>query len=168
MFAYRAAVVVKNLGYSNIKIYNGGIRDWKKFGYPIESRKPLPQSKVSYISAKTLSSDLREFDKQACRDSKGNPLMTLLDFRISNHLVVDDSSLQIATKCPARKYLLDDILTEEVRAEIPKTGSVITITETGNRDEFIIRYLSQYGFTNIRALRFGVHGLLKQKYSTSK
>lgn len=62
--------------------------------------------------------------------------------------------------------LLDDLLSEEVRKMIPKVGEVITITETGNRDEYAIRYLSQFGYTNIKGLKFGMRGWLKQRYPT--
>lgn len=94
--------------------------------------------------------------------------MTLLDFRNHNQRNANDTPLQIKTKCPTRQYLLDDILKEEVRADIPHAGTIVTITETGNRDEFVIRYLSQFGYTNIHALKFGMRGWLKQKYSTSQ
>lgn len=92
--------------------------------------------------------------------------MTILDFRNGNHLSDGEVPPQIETRCPVQMYLLDDILQEETRSKIPHDGLVVTITETGNRDEFVIRYLSQYGFDSLKALKFGMRGWLKQRYPT--
>lgn len=110
---------------------------------------------------------MKELDNQNCLESNGQASLTLLDFRNSNLLKNTQLPPQIATKCPIQQYLLDDILKEQVRAKIPHTGMVVTITETGNRDEFVTRYLSKYGYTNIKALQFGMRGWLKKRYPTA-
>lgn len=61
---------------------------------------------------------------------------------------------------------LDDLLDESTRKTIPRTGLVVIVTETGNRDEFAIRYLSQFGYDNIVGLKFGMRDWIKQRYPT--
>ena len=121
---------------------------------------------MSFIETNALYALLQELEAAECAAKKGQPGLVILDFRNE----VTDSSEEplqdIATKCPILHFQLDDILNPEVRAAIPKNGRVITITETGNRDEFIIRYLSQHGYTNIEGLRFGMRGWRKARHPT--
>lgn len=94
-------------------------------------------------------------------------MLTILDFRNTNHLSDTVPPLKIDTHCPIRFYVLDDVLNEGVRNELPEEGMVITLTETGNRDEFVIRYLSQFGITHLKALKFGMRGWVKERYPTT-
>lgn len=63
MFSYKAAVAVKELGFENIRIYNGGIKDWKKSGYPLESVQPLPMAAVEYVDTDSFYKMVRDFEK---------------------------------------------------------------------------------------------------------
>lgn len=155
---------MKNLGFNQVKIYNGGIKDWRKNGFPLESRKSLPESEVAFVNTERLFELTRLAEPVSCRDPDGRPLLTLVDFRNSNHLVSSKEPAQIKTSCPIQKLLMDDIHHQENRERIPTDHHVITITETGNRDEFAIRYLSEYGYTNINGLRFGMRGWLKNRF----
>lgn len=147
-------------------IYNGGIKDWGKSGFAIETIESLPDIEYSVFTTVELHKMLQDHDIRACRDKDSNPLLTILDFRTANHLNPAAFPLQIKTTCPSEKFMLDDILLAETRDSIPRLHQTITITETGNRDEFIIRYLSKYGFTNITSLKYGMRGWLKQRYPT--
>ncbi|WP_028579557.1 rhodanese-like domain-containing protein [Desulfogranum japonicum] len=160
------AVAIKALGFSNIRIYNGGIKDWKKNDFPLESEAPLPETEVSFIEAKALYALLKEFQHRDCRDINGDPLLTLLDLRNDNILQKDTPPPVIKTTCKVTTYLLDDLLDEKTRDNLPRKGMMVVVTETGNRDEFAIRYLSQYGFTAIKGLKFGMRGWIKQRYPT--
>lgn len=166
MFSYKTAVAVKNFGFSNIRIYNGGIKDWQKSGLPLESIHPLPKINVEFIAADRLRQQLENARAKGCTDDHGDPFVTLLDFRNENHLNPHQPPPRILSSCRTRTLLLDDLQNPDIRAAIPKTGLVVTITETGNRDTYVARYLSQFGFTNIRGLQFGMRGWIKLDYPT--
>ncbi len=164
VFSYKTAVAVKELGFSQVKIYNGGIKDWQKSGFELERRAPLPQIPVDFVDTDFFYGTLQKNNSVKCLDDEGKPLLTLLDFRNGNHIQSEKKPPQIPTSCPTQQLLLDDLLDEQNRMSIPDTHMVITITETGNRDEFAIRFLTQFGYTNIKGLRFGMRGWLKQRY----
>ncbi len=152
------------MGFSEIKIYNGGIKDWQKSGYALESTSPLPEYAVNFVDTDQLHAELKNMDTVKCRDDNGKPLLTILDFRDANHIPSEKTPPQIITSCPIQKLLLDDLLKDDIRTNIPRSNNIITITETGNRDEFAIRYLTKFGFPNLKALKFGMRGWLKQRY----
>lgn len=164
MFSYKSAVAVKDLGYRNIKIYNGGIKDWKKSGLPLTSINSLPDIEPTFISADRLLKWLTKASTAHCREKDGGAMITILDFRNENFIDAENPPLSIATDCPIQKLILDDLRRPEIREKIPLAAPVVTITETGNRDAFIQQYLSTYGYTNISGLQFGMRGWLKLRY----
>lgn len=166
MFSYKTAVAVKNLGFHNIRIYNGGIKDWQKSGLPLDAIHPLPAIDMDFIAADTLKQKLEEAQAKGCTDNHGNPLVTLLDFRNENFLQPENPPLRILSNCRTQALLLDDIRNPQTRASIPQAGLVVTITETGNRDAYVMRYLSQFGFSNIKGLQFGMRSWIKLGYPT--
>lgn len=155
---------MKELGFSEIKIYNGGIKDWQKSGYTLDSTSPLPEYSVNFVDTDLLHAEMQNMEAVKCRDNKGKVLLTILDFRNANHISSEKTPPQIITSCPVQKLLLDDLLKDDIRMNIPRSHDIITITETGNRDEFAIRYLAKFGFPNLKALKFGMRGWLKQRY----
>ncbi len=168
MFAYKTAVAVKANGFTNIKIYNGGIKDWKKSGLPIQTIDALPKIEHVMITGEELLALLQSAKGNECRDPSNQPLVTLLDLRTENHLPPEAGTspmiTHIKTSCPKVICLLDQLQLPEVRDKIPKAGLVVTITETGNRDQFAIQYLSKYGYNNLKGLIFGIRGWIKENY----
>lgn len=165
------AVAIKKSGYTNITIYNGGLKDWIKAGNKVESAAPLPEVKVNFVNVDELRAILKEADQQKCKDKNGNPLVTLLDFRMSPTLQerMRADNYQIRTTCNTIKAQLDDFIdNRQLIDSIPDTGRVISISETGNRDRFLVQFLSQFGKTNIRALKYGMRNWLKAGYPTEK
>jgi rhodanese-related sulfurtransferase len=128
----------------------------------------LPKLDVKTLTAEELLALLQSAKASDCRDPSNHPLVTLLDLRTENHLSQEPDSpspiTHIRTACPRIFSLLDQLQMPQVRDKIPKTGLVVTITETGNRDQFAIQYLSKYGYTNIKALMFGMRGWIKEDY----
>ncbi len=160
------AVAIKKLGFTNIKIYNGGIKDWGKSGFRLESKNSLPELNVQVITTEDFFEMLQKFEKRQCRDNEGKHALTILDLRNANHMSEESPLPRISTSCPIQTCKLDDLQSPKMRDKLPKTGPIITITETGNRDEFAIRYLAKYGFNTIQGLKFGMRGWLKQRYPT--
>lgn len=162
------AVAIKDLGFSNIRIYNGGLKDWEKAGYAIETLDPLPEYEGAYMEAQELLALIARADSQDCKDKQGNPLFTILDYRTELVHNAGEELPVISTKCPQIVMLLDDFADPVKREKIPRTGMVILVCETGNRDPFAMRYLHSLGYDNIVGLRFGMRAWIKVGYPVEK
>ncbi len=161
------AVAIKQMGFPNIKIYNGGLKDWIKAGNSIHSISPLPKTKINAIDVDELMAIVMDADTKNCVDAAGRPILTLIDFR-TNQNIIDKKGAdkyQIKTTCKTIKAVLDDFIdNEKLIQSIPDDGLTLSISETGNRDEFLIRYLSQFGKTKILSLKYGMRNWLKANY----
>jgi len=126
---------------------------------------------VHFIDVDELRDLLSEADKQHCKGANGEPLLTILDFRMSWVLQQKMSAdkLQIQSKCQTINAQLDEFIdNEKLINSLPNTGQIISVSETGNRDRFLIRFLSQFNKTNIRALKYGMRNWLKSGYPSEK
>ena len=155
---------MKELGYQNIKIYNGGIKDWEKAGFELKREEALPEYKGRYITSEELLTRLNETEKKGCVDAGGKPMLTILDLRTEHHFEATRKLSSIDTSCPTLELLLDDLQKQEIRDKVPKDGLVVTVTETGNRDIFAMKFMYKYGYTNIVGLNFGMRGWIKPGY----
>lgn len=121
-----------------------------------------------FITVDELLALLQSAEHRHCRDANGRPLLTLLDLRTEHHLdagnKIPPTVVDIKTKCPTVFCLLDELQDPRIRGKIPKPGLVVTITETGNRDTFAIRFLSKFGYTNLKGLMFGMRGWIKKDF----
>ena len=165
------AVAIKKQGFKNIKIYNGGLKDWIKSGYKLKVLEPLPVYNGKFIDADELLSKIKEADSANCYDQKKKPLLTLIDFRAFENLLENRGGdfYQIKTKCEIIRCKLDDFLDSKgLLNRIPKDSIVVAVCETGNRDIFLMRYLYKFGFTNILGLKFGMRGWIKLNYPVEK
>jgi len=161
------AVAIKNTGFTNIKIYNGGIKDWIKSGKRVQAIEVLPDTEINLIDADELMMLIAAADKQNCIDSRGQPLLTLIDLRVAKgHSGKKGADkYRIKTRCHTITTLLDDFLDNSPLIQsIPENSLTVSISETGNRDEFLIRYLSKFGRNNIRMLTYGMRSWLKANY----
>ncbi|MCX5883649.1 MAG: rhodanese-like domain-containing protein [Deltaproteobacteria bacterium] len=109
------AVAIKKIGYTNIKIYNGGIKDWVDAGHNIESREPLPKYEGMFITTDELLSAIESADKNDCKDPQNQVLLTILDLRTENYLETDNPVPAIRTRCKTIKCLLDDLINPDFR-----------------------------------------------------
>lgn len=165
------AVAIKEHGFTNIKIYNGGLKDWIKSGNSTESIDPLPDVKVDFIDADQLMTSIAEAEQKNCIDTNGQPLLTLIDFRTSKSRSVKKGAdkYQIQTKCLTVTALLDDFIdNNDLIRSIPEKGLTVSISETGNRDIFLIRYLAKFGKTDVQGLKYGMRSWLKADYPVEK
>jgi rhodanese-related sulfurtransferase len=158
------AVAIKNLGYNNIKIYNGGIKDWKKSGYKLNVIELLPDYKGKFITADELLELIKKADSNNCTCTEDECLVKIVDLRTEHSIKSSKPLRKIKTKCQTLIGLLDDLRNPELRGLIPRKGIVVTVTETGNRDIFAMRYLYNHGYTNVRGLRFGMRSWIKLDY----
>ena len=89
VFAYKTAVAVKKLGFRNIKIYNGGLKDWEKSGYKIEVIDPLPKYEYKFIQANTLLAKIKQGNLSNCLDENNQTILTIIDYRTEHFLKTD-------------------------------------------------------------------------------
>ncbi len=165
------AVAIKELGFTNIEIYNGGLKDWLKNDLEVESIDPLPAVSTPFITNEELLRKIKAAKKENCPTGTGNNILTLIDFRSSLRLKKKKGGDQyrIKTKCRTITTLLDDFLNNrELLNSLPKDGMVVTVSETGNRDQFLMRYLYKHGYTNVAGLQYGMRGWLKADYPVDK
>jgi rhodanese-related sulfurtransferase len=134
------------MGYTNIAIYNGGLRTWQ-LSNEVTTVRALPVLEEFAFIKNTRLREMLEV---------GEPV-TIVDLRVT-------ASERAKGRLPGANYqilALDDLLSEEVRDRLPRTGTIVTVTETGNRDKIVQRFLSQYGFTNVVGLKNGFRGWVK-------
>ena len=141
------------------------MKDWKKSGYKIEAIEPLSKYEGQFLSADALLEKIKQSEFVNCLDPKGNPLLTLVDYRTENFLKTGKARPFIKTNCETIRCLLDDLANPEVRRQIPKKGLVVLVCETGNRDAITMKYLYKYGYTNVMGLQFGMRGWVKLNYA---
>lgn len=152
------------MGFTNIKIYNGGLKDWKKSGYKIDAIDPLPGYEGRFLTADELLTKLNDADRHNCADENNKAMVTLVDYRNENFLKTEKPLPSIKTGCPTIKCFLDNLKDPAVRNKIPKKGLVVLVCETGNRDAVAMRYLHKYGYNNVVGLRTGMRGWIKLDY----
>lgn len=162
------AVAIQQLGYTNVKIYNGGLKDWEKAGNPILQVAPLPDYEIPFIDAFLLQEMIDSAKKNKCLSPDNKPVFTLLDIRTEKSQALKSDIMEINTNCPVISALLDDLLKPEMRRAIPFDSPVIIVTETGNRDKFAGRFMYKYGYTNLLGLKFGMRGWIKADYPIRK
>ncbi len=165
------AVAVKKLGFTNIKIYNGGLKDWIKNGLEVKSIDPLPSVPVRFINNIELLKKMEENQQHGCPSVPGENILTIIDFRSSLQLAEKRGGDQyrIKTGCRTITAMLDDFLhNHELVNLVPRSGLVVTVSETGNRDQFLIRYLHSQGYDNVVGLRYGMRGWLKADYPVER
>ncbi len=128
----------------------------------------MPDYKGQFITTDALLKFVLASHQGSCADENGRPILTIVDLRTENHLKnLEKKPPIIDTSCKTLFFLLDDLLKSEVRKQIPSKGLVVTITETGNRDKFVMQYLHQFGYANIKGLLFGMRGWIKAGYPTT-
>lgn len=162
------AVAIRKHGYTNVRIYNGGLKDWLKSGNTVTAIDRLPEYEVSFLTGEELMAQVTSAEKNDCRGSAGKPLFTLLDLRTELSLDPAGPRVAIRTSCPTVVGLLDDLLKQSFREHIPSDSPVYVITETGNRDAFAVKYLSVFGHRNIIGLLFGMRGWIKADYPITR
>jgi len=142
-----------------------------KVGNEITATAPLPAVDVNFMDVDALQKLLAAADAQNCKDTDNLPLVTILDFRMSRALQVKMSAdkYQIRTRCKTITAQLDDFIdNRELIDSLPENGQIIAVSETGNRDRFLIRFLSGYNKTNIQGLKYGMRNWLKSRYPVEK
>lgn len=160
------AVAIRDYGYTHVKIYNGGLKEWVAAGLPVESIEKLPDHKTTFLTAEEVKQKMDIAEKSDCISQDGMPLLTFLDLRTERVPEGVETPLVIRSKCRTISGVLDDLQRDDFRQNIPANSPVIVITETGNRDDYAARYLRGFGYTMISGLQYGMRGWIKADFPT--
>jgi rhodanese-related sulfurtransferase len=145
----KAAGLAVKMGYRNVAVYNEGIPEWVKRGYPAELKKVYPAVEIPVLAAAELKGML---------DAKAN--VFVLDLR--------DDSDAAAGKIPGSVNIdLEELDTR--LAAVPKGKKVVVVDLHGKQTQIAGRFLRSKGYEDVARLDGGfVSGWLKAGYPFAK
>jgi rhodanese-related sulfurtransferase len=137
------------MGHTNVAVYNEGLPEWVKRGYPAEMKKVYPAVDVPVVSAAEL---------KALLDGKAN--VFVLDLR--------DDTDAAAGKIPGSVNI--DIEELDTRlAAVPKGKKIVVVDLHGKQTNQAGRFLRWKGYDDVARLDGGfVSGWLKAGYPFAK
>lgn len=127
------------MGYTNVYCFEGGIPEWRSFGYPVEANKEYATMKVRKISPAKLYKILQKDDKPF-----------ILDVRpIAYESDRENIFIKGAHICPM-VYLADWI------DNIPKDKKIVITDWTNKKAIIAAKFLTQKGFDVLGILKGGI------------
>lgn len=137
------------MGYTNVFVYNEGLPEWVKRGYPADLRKVYPKIDVPAISA----ADLKQMI-----DKKEN--IFILDIR-------DEDDLKAGTIKGVRA--IDIEVLDASLSKVPKGKKIVIMDLHGKQTNMAGRFLASKGYTDLVRLDGGfVSGWIKAGYPAAK
>lgn len=133
------------MGYTNVFVYNEGLPEWIKRGYPANIKKVYPKIEVPVVSAADLKGML---------DRKEN--LFILDIR-------DEDDLKAGTIAGARNIDLEVLDTS--LSKVPRGRKIVIIDLHGKQTNMAARFLASKGYDDVVRLDGGfASGWLKAGY----
>jgi rhodanese-related sulfurtransferase len=137
------------MGYTNVFVYNEGLPEWVKRGYPADLKKVYPKIDVPVISA----ADLKQMI-----DKKED--IFILDIR-------DEDDLKAGTIKGARA--IDIEILDSSLGKVPKGKKIVIMDLHGKQTNMAGRFLASKGYTDLVRLDGGfVSGWIKAGYPAAK
>lgn len=137
------------MGYTNVAVYNEGLPEWIKRGYPANLKKVYPQIEVPVISAADLKGMI---------DKKQD--MFILDIR-------DEDDLDAGT-IKGAKHIDMEVLDASL-SRVPKGKKIVIVDLHGKQTNMAGRFLASKGYSELVRLDGGfVSGWLKAGYPVEK
>jgi len=141
----KSAQLARKLGYTNVAVYNEGIPEWVKRGYPAESRKVYPRVEIPLLAPTEL---------KAMLDAKRD--VFVLDLR--------DEADAAAGRVPGSKVIDLEVLDARL-ADVPRGKKIVLVDLHGKQAQQAGRFLRWKGYTDVVRLDGGfVSGWLKAGY----
>lgn len=133
------------MGYTNVFVYNEGLPEWIKRGYPAELKKAYPKIEVPVISAADLKRMLDRKEK-----------VFLLDLR-------DADDLKAGKIAGSRTIDLEELDTRYTA--LPRDRKIVLIDLHGKQTNLAGRFLASKGISDLARLDGGiVSGWIKAGY----
>jgi rhodanese-related sulfurtransferase len=146
----KAAAQAQKMGYNNLAIYNEGLPEWVKRGYPTEAKKIYPAVEIPVVSPAEL---------KALLDAKKADLF-VLDVR--------DTEDAAAGKVPG-SVNIDLELLDARTGELPKGKKIVLVDLHGKQTQQAGRFLVGKGFKDVARLDGGfLSGWLKAGFPVVK
>ena len=123
------------MGYRKVYVYNEGLPEWTKRGYPVETDTVYPKIQIASVSAAALNDRLKHQEN-----------MFVLDIR--------DENDRKAGWIKGSTHIDMEILTDKVK-EIPKNKAIVIVDLHGKQGQTAARYLATKGFKDIALLEGG-------------
>jgi rhodanese-related sulfurtransferase len=137
------------MGYTNVFVYNEGLPEWVKRGYPADLKKVYPKIDVPVISA----ADLKQMI-----DKKED--IFILDIR-------DEDDLKAGTIKGARA--IDIEILDSSLGKVPKGKKIVIMDLHGKQTNMAGRFLASKGYTDLVRLDGGfMSGWIKAGYPAAK
>lgn len=137
------------MGYRKVYVYNEGLPEWTKRGYPVEANTVYPKVQIPSVSAAALNDKLK-------RDED----IFVLDIR--------DENDRKAGWIKGSTYIDLEILTDKVK-ELPKNKAIVIVDLHGKQGQTTARYLATKGFKDISVLEGGfMEGWASGQYPIEK
>jgi rhodanese-related sulfurtransferase len=133
------------MGYRNVAVYNEGIPEWVKRGYPANVKKVYPAIEIPIVSAAALKGML-----------DGRQDVVVVDIR-------DDDDAR-SGRVPGSVHLEIELLDERL-AELPHGKKLVLVDMHGKQTQLVGRFLASKGFRDVARLDGGfVGGWIKAGY----
>ena len=143
-----AGLAVK-MGYTNVFVYNEGLPEWIKRGYPADLKTVYPKIEVPVISPEALKQMI---------DKKEN--IFILDIRDEEDMVA--GSLKGA-------HVIDLVVLDANLSQVPKGKKIVIMDIHGKQSNIAGRFLASKGYTDVVRLDGGfVSGWIKAGYPVEK
>ena len=137
------------MGYTNVFVYNEGLPEWIKRGYPADLKKVYPAIEVPVISAADLKAMMDRKEK-----------IFILDIR-------DEDDLKGGTIKGAKAINLEVLDTN--LGQVPKGKKIVIMDLQGKQTNMAGRFLASKGYGDLARLDGGfVGGWLKEGYPVEK
>jgi len=137
------------MGHTNVAVYNEGLPEWIKRGYPAETKKLYPAVEIPFISAVELKGLL---------DAKAKVLV--LDIR--------DEDDYRAGMIPGSRNVDLELLDARL-AEVPKDRKIVVVDLHGKQTQIAGRFLAWKGYREVVRLDGGfVGGWIKAGFPVAK
>jgi rhodanese-related sulfurtransferase len=137
------------MGHTNVAVYNEGLPEWVKRGYPAEIKKVYPAVEIPVVSAAELKGWL---------DAKAN--VFVLDLRDG-----DDAA---AGRIPGSTNVDIEVLDARL-ADVPKGKKIVVVDLHGKQTHQAGRFLRSKGYADVARLDGGfVSGWLRAGYPFAK
>jgi rhodanese-related sulfurtransferase len=137
------------MGHTNVAVYNEGLPEWVRRGYPAELRKVYPVIEIPVVSAAELKGLL---------DAKAK--VFVVDIR-------DEDDCRSGMIPGARNVDLE--LLDARLAEVPRDRKVVLVDMQGKQTQIAGRFLASKGYRDVVRLDGGlVGGWIKAGYPVAK
>ena len=137
------------MGYTNVAVYNEGLPEWVKRGYPANVKKVYPAIEIPIVSAAALKGMLDRRQDVAVVD------------------VRDDDDVK-AGRVPGSVHLEIELLDARL-AELPQGKKIVLVDMHGKQTQVVGRFLAAKGFRDVARLDGGfVGGWIKAGYPIAR